>query len=709
MSSRRILVTSALPYANGDIHIGHLVEYIQTDIWVRFQKLRGENCRYFCADDTHGTAITISAKKKGVSEEEFIAEVKKAHIADFSGFGIEFDNYGSTHSPQTRHFCNLIWAKLREAGLVAEREIEQLFDPIEGRFLSDRFVRGTCPKCGKTDQYGDGCECGAVYPPTDLIDPKSALSGATPELRKAKHLFVEIEKARDFLEDWINNSNALQPEVANYLKGQFLSDELRPWDVSRPAPYFGFEIPDSPGDYWYVWFDAPIGYIGSTYEWCERTGENIEDWWIDPSTEIHHFIGKDIVYFHTLFWPASLKTAGFNLPKKVHVHGFLTVDGEKMSKSKGTFILARTYLKHLDPSYLRYFFASKTSSRVDDVDLNLEEMELKVNADLVGVVVNLASRTAKFANMTGLSSAYPEDGGLFAEAASKSEEIANAYEERDFGKAIRTILECGYRANQYVENQAPWTLKKEWTKLEKDDNAAQESRDAAKKKLQDVVTVSLNLFRQIVVYLSPILPDLAKKTEELLNTKIENWNDAQSPILGSAVNEYKHMMTRVPKEGILAMIEESKETLKPMEQTDQECPAASNTEETTGIAPWFDSPQSLIDEPLCETITIDDFMKVDLRVGRIIEAEEVKEARKLLKLIISLGGTETRQVFAGVKAAYPEPEKLIGRLVVFVANLQPRQMKFGLSEGMVVAAGPGGPDVFLTAPDEGAKPGMRLH
>lgn len=709
MSSRRILVTSALPYANGDIHIGHLVEYIQTDIWVRFQKLRGENCRYFCADDTHGTAITISAKKKGVSEEEFIAEVKKAHIADFSGFGIEFDNYGSTHSPQTRHFCNLIWAKLREAGLVAEREIEQLFDPIEGRFLSDRFVRGTCPKCGKTDQYGDGCECGAVYPPTDLIDPKSALSGATPELRKAKHLFVEIEKARDFLEDWINNSNALQPEVANYLKGQFLSDELRPWDVSRPAPYFGFEIPDSPGDYWYVWFDAPIGYIGSTYEWCERTGENIEDWWIDPSTEIHHFIGKDIVYFHTLFWPASLKTAGFNLPKKVHVHGFLTVDGEKMSKSKGTFILARTYLKHLDPSYLRYFFASKTSSRVDDVDLNLEEMELKVNADLVGVVVNLASRTAKFANMTGLSSAYPEDGGLFAEAASKSEEIANAYEERDFGKAIRTILECGYRANQYVENQAPWTLKKEWSKLEKDENAAQESRDAAKKKLQDVVTVSLNLFRQIVVYLSPILPDLAKKTEELLNTKIENWNDAQSPILGSAVNEYKHMMTRVPKEGILAMIEESKETLKPMEQTDQECPVASNAEETTGIAPWFDSPQSLIDEPLCETITIDDFMKVDLRVGRIIEAEEVKEARKLLKLIISLGGTETRQVFAGVKAAYPEPEKLIGRLVVFVANLQPRQMKFGLSEGMVVAAGPGGPDVFLTAPDEGAKPGMRLH
>jgi methionyl-tRNA synthetase len=378
-----------------------------------------------------------------------------------------------------------------------------------------------------------------------------------------------------------------------------------------------------------------------------------------------------------------------------------------MSKSKGTFILARTFLKHLDPSYLRYFFATKTSSRVDDLDLNLEEMELKVNADLVGVVVNLASRTAKFASATGLADVYPDDGGLFAEAASKSEEIAADYEARDFGKAIRTILECGYRANQYVENNAPWTLKKEWTNLEKDENASQEARDAAKKKLQDVVTVSLNLFRQIAVYLAPVLPDLAKKTEELLNTKIESWDDVQRPILGSSVNEYKHMMTRVPKEGIQEMIEESKDSLKP-EQSDQQAPEVDGSQ-TTGIAPWFDSAQPLEDEPMSETITIDDFSRIDLRVGRIVEAEQVKEARKLLKLKISLGGTETRQVFAGIKAAYPEPEKLVGRLIVFVANLQPRQMKFGLSEGMVVAAGPGGPDVFLTFPDEGTKPGMRLH
>ncbi len=709
MGGRRILVTSALPYANGDIHIGHLVEYIQTDVWVRFQKLRGENCRYFCADDTHGAAITISAKKKGVTEEEFIAEVNKAHRADFAGFGIEFDNYGSTNSPQTRRFCEEIWAALRKANFIVEKEIEQLFDPVEGRFLADRFVRGTCPKCGKKDQYGDSCECGAVYSPTELIDPKSALSGATPELRKAKHLFVEIEKARDFLLNSIVNSDVLQPEIANYLKNQFLSDELWPWDVSRPAPYFGFEIPDSPGNYWYVWFDAPIGYIGSTLEWCEKNGENVDDWWRDPKTEIHHFIGKDITYFHTLFWPTSLKTAGFNLPKKVHIHGFLTVDGEKMSKSKGTFVLARTYLKHLDPSYLRYFFATKTSSRVDDLDLNLEELELKVNADLVGVVVNLASRTAKFANLTGLSEVYPEDGGLFKEAASKSEEIAANYETCDFGKAIRTILECGYRANQYVEANAPWTLKKEWAKLEKDENATQEERDAAKKKLQDVVTVSLNLFRQIVVYLAPVLPELAKKTEELLDTKITNWDDAQTPLLGTKVGEYKFMMTRVPKEGIEAMIEESKDALKPAENADAVETVSAENAEPAGIAPWFDSAQTLADEPLSETCTIEDFEKIDLRVGRIVEAEQVKEARKLLKLKISLGGTETRQVFAGIKAAYPEPEKLIGRLVVFIANLQPRQMKFGLSEGMIIAAGPGGPDVFVTSPDEGAKPGMRLH
>ena len=710
---RKILDTIALPYANGDIHIGHLVEYLQTDIWVRFQKLRGHRCCYFCADDTHGTAITISSRKKGVTEEEFIAGVSKAHQADFAAFGIEFDNYGSTNSPETRRFCVEIWDAIRKAGLVEEREIKQLYDPVAETFLADRFVKGTCPKCGKPDQYGDSCECGAVYLPADLIDPVSVLSNTTPELRSAKHLFVEIERCHEFLADWVANSGALQPEIVNYLNGQFLSDALRPWDISRPAPYFGFEIPDSPGNYWYVWYDAPIGYIGSSLQWCEKHGEDIYSWWKDPETEIHHFIGKDICYFHTLFWPAMLKSVGYNLPTKVHIHGFLTVNGEKMSKSRGTFILARTYLNHLNPSYLRYFFATKTSPRVDDLDLNFEEMEAKVNADLVGNVVNLASRSAKFASVTGLGEAYPEDGGLFAAAAGISEEVAAAYEERDYGKALRLILECGYRANKFFEDAAPWTIRKELAALEADPAADPAAKEAAFRKLQDVATVSVNLFRQIIVYLTPILPDLTAQTEELLGCRIASWSDAQTPLLGKKIGQYKHMMTRVPKEGIEAMIEETKKLNTPAPSAEP-ADAAADAEPAAPEAAvsddqWKDSGQPLFDEPMSETITIDDFLKVDLRVGRIVEAEQVAEARKLLKLKISLGGTETRQVFAGIKAAYPEPEKLIGRLVVFVANLQPRKMKFGLSEGMVVASGPGGPDVFLTFPDEGAKPGLRRH
>ena len=691
---RKILVTSALPYANGEIHIGHLVEYLQTDIWVRFQKLRGNDCRYFCADDTHGAAITISAKKRGVTEEEFIAEVSRNHQKDFADFGIVFDHYGSTNSPQSRRFCDEIWTAIRAAGLVAEREIEQLYDTEAKTFLADRFVKGTCPVCGKTDQYGDNCECGAVYSPSELINPVSTISGTKPEIRKATHLFVELEKLHSFLDDWTEKSGALQSEITNYLKGQFLSDALHPWDISRPAPYFGFEIPDSPGNYWYVWYDAPIGYIGSTLQWCEKNGENNDDWWKNPKTEIHHFIGKDITYFHTLFWPAMLKTAGFTLPTKVHIHGFLTVDGEKMSKSKGTFIKARTYLNHLNPSYLRYFFASKTSSRVDDLDLNFDEFETKVNADLVGNIVNIASRTAKFAGPSGLAEIYPDDGGLFLAAAEKSEEIAAAYEDRDFIKALRLILECGYAANKYIEENAPWSIRKEITALEKDPSAGEEKKKAAVLKLQNAVTVSLNLFRQIIIYLSPILPDLKTKTEKLLNCRLTTWDDVKVPLLGTGVAEYKHMMSRVPKEEIAAMIEESK--------------AENESAEENGDR-WNDSGEPLEKEPMSETITIDDFLKVDLRVGRVIEAEQVKEARKLLKLKISLGGGQTRQVFAGIKAAYPEPEKLVGRLIIFVANLQPRQMKFGLSEGMVVASGPGGEEVFLTFPDEGAKPGQRLH
>ncbi len=686
---RKILVTSALPYANGDIHIGHLVEYLQTDIWVRFQKLRGNNCRYFCADDTHGTAITISARNKGVSEEEFIGEVRTRHLADFSDFGICFDHYGSTNAPQSRAACEEIWRAIREAGLVSEKAIEQLYDTEAKTFLADRFVRGTCPKCGKPNQYGDNCECGAVYAPTELIDPVSTLSGTKPVIRTATHLFVELEKLHDFLDQWVAESGALQLEIVNYLKGQFLSDALHPWDISRPAPYFGFEIPDSPGNYWYVWYDAPIGYIGSTRQWCEANQEDYASWWKNPETEIHHFIGKDITYFHTLFWPAMLRTAGYNLPKKVHIHGFLTVDGEKMSKSKGTFIKARTYLNHLDPSYLRYFFASKTTSRVDDLDLNFEEFEAKVNADLVGNVVNLASRTAKFLVSEPLSTVYPNDGGLFERGAACSEEIAAAYEERDFTKALRLILEIGYAANKFIEENAPWAIRKQIAMASTDEEKAR-----LKEQLRDTVTIALNLFRQIMIYLSPILPVLARKTEQLLNDKILSWDDVKKPLLGTIVNPFEHFMNRVPKEEIAAMIEESKA---------ENTPASENTDR------WNDSGEPLEAEPLADTITIDDFLKVDLRVGRIIEAEQVKEARKLLKLKISLGGGQTRQVFAGIKAAYTEPEKLVGRLIIFIANLQPRQMKFGLSEGMVVASGPGGEEVFLTFPDEGAKPGQRLH
>lgn len=683
MIPRKILVTAALPYANGPIHIGHLVEYIQTDIWVRFQKLRGERCIFICADDTHGTAIMIRARAEGRSEEELIAAMQAAHQADFAKFDIQFDNYGSTNSPENYRLGCEIWQSLRKADLIAQREVSQLFDPVAGTFLADRFVKGTCPKCKAPDQYGDNCDkCGATYSPADLIDPVSTLSGATPEVRSSPHLFVELEKLHGFLNEWTQSGEHLQSEVANYLKGHFLGEPLRDWDISRPAPYFGFEIPDAPGHFWYVWFDAPIGYIASTAQWCEKHGEQLDDWWKNPATEIHHFIGKDITYFHTLFWPGMLKTAGFNLPTMVHIHGFLTVAGAKMSKSKGTFIKAETYAQHLDTAYLRYYFASKLGPRLDDLDLNLTEFIDKVNADLVGKVVNLASRTARFARTTSLASDYPDDGGLFAQGAAAGEAIAEAYATCDYAKAMRLIIELADRANPFVENAAPWSLAKDPSK---------------QADVQKVCTVALNLFRQIAVYLAPVLPRLAQQCGELLNDPITDWQQSQQPLLGTAVNEFQHMLQRVKKEDVEAMIESSKEEA-----------AAAAPPATTGATQWNDTADALAAEPLAETCTIDDFVKIDLRVARIINAEHVPEARKLLKLTVSLGGDVQRTVFAGIKAAY-EPEKLIGRLVVVVANLAPRQMKFGLSEGMVTAAGPGAEEVFLLGVDSGAKPGQRVH
>lgn len=682
MSPRRILVTSALPYANGPIHIGHLVEYIQTDVWVRFQKLIGNRCVYICADDTHGTAIMIRAKREGRSEEQLIADVSQQHQRDFADFHVEFEHYGSTNSDENRQQCHFIWDALRKADLVAEKSIDQLYDPEAETFLADRFVRGICPVSGHKDQPGDSCQCGATYSPTELIDPVSTLSGATPIVKSAVHLFVQLEKLRGFLSEWIENGDALQKETANYLKGYFLADDkpLRDWDISRPAPYFGFEIPDSPGNYWYVWFDAPIGYLSSTQQWCDKTGEAFDDWWRSDETEIHHFIGKDITYFHTLFWPGMLKTAGYQLPAKVHIHGFLNVDGAKMSKSTGTLVSAETFLKHADPDFLRYFYATKLTPRVEDLDLSIDEFVEKVNSDLVGKVVNLASRVGKFAATTGLAETYPDDGGLFDNAAKAGQEIADAYEAGDFSKAMRKIMELADAANPFVEHAKPWEMKKDPERQEE---------------LRNVVTVALNLFRQLSIYLAPVLPTLAQKCSSLLGEPIESWQQSQTPLLGTSVNKFKRMMERVQSEDLKKMIEESKQ--------EAEAQAAADN-----LPTFNDSDQPLKDEPLAEEITIDEFAKVDFRVARVLSAEHVPEANKLLKLKLGLGGDETRQVFAGIKAAY-EPEELVGRLVVMVANLKPRKMRFGLSEGMVCASGPGGKDVFLLALDEGAQPGQRVH
>ncbi|HEX7670057.1 MAG TPA: methionine--tRNA ligase, partial [Polyangiaceae bacterium] len=576
-----------------------------------------------------------------------------------------------------------VWAELRKGGFVTERDVTQLFDVKEGVFLADRFVKGTCPNCRSEGQYGDSCDtCGTTYSPTDLIDPVSTLSGTKPEVRSAPHLFIPIEQLHDFLADWIRAPGHLNPVTANYLKGHFLSAPLRDWDVSRPAPYFGFEIPDAPGHYWYVWFDAPIGYMAATEEWCVANGDNFDDWWRSPDTDIVHFIGKDIVYFHALFWPAMLKAAGFSLPSRVQVHGMLNIGGDKMSKSKGSMINASTYLTHLDPAYLRYYFASKLSGKPDDFDWDVGDLTAKVNSDLVGKVVNLASRTAKFLHGAALAERYPDDGGLFEAGARAGDDIAAAYEAADTARATRLIMALADRANEYVDGKQPWALRKR-----ADDPAAAEE-------LREVCSVALNLFRQIAVYLAPVLPKLAEQTGALLGTPITHWSDAKTPLTHLPVQEFSHMMQRVdPKKAEALLIASA---------------AGSNTEPTAPTASdSSDEGAPLAAEPLAAECGIDDFAKVDLRVARVVSAEAVPEADKLLKLTVSLGGGQTRTIFAGIKAHYA-PESLVGRLVVIVANLKPRKMRFGLSEGMVVAAGGAG-EAFVLAPDSGAKPGQRVH
>ena len=697
---RKILVTSALPYANGAIHLGHLVEYIQTDIWVRFQKMSGNECWYVCADDTHGTPIMLRAEKEGITPEQLIERVHGEHFRDFSGFHVGFDNYYSTHSTETRECANDIYLKLREAGLIEVRTIEQYFDPVKQLFLPDRFIKGECPKCHAKDQYGDNCEvCGAAYAPTDLIEPYSAVSGAKPELRNSEHYFFKLSDPRceAFLRQY-TSSGVLQSEAANKMQewlGAPGDNKLTDWDISRDAPYFGFEIPDAPGKYFYVWLDAPIGYMGSFKNLCARKGLDFNEFFKpDSQTELYHFIGKDILYFHALFWPAELQHAGFRTPTKIFAHGFLTVDGAKMSKSRGTFITAESFIKTgLNPEWLRYYYAAKLSATMEDIDLNLEDFCARVNSDLVGKYVNIASRSAGFIAKRFNGQLAPAAADLPAikaiqEAAPR---IAELYEAREFGKAMREIMALTDAANQYVDSVKPWEL------------AKQEGKEV---ELHAACTNALNLFRLLTVLLKPILPVVADKVEKFMNIAPLAWGDAQSLLAGGhAINAYEHLMTRVDPKLIEKLVEANKESLAPTpEQQSQQRHGEHQQKEAAKEAKAPPAPAS---EELC---TIDDFMKVDLRIARIANAEHVEGADKLVRLTLDLGEEKTRNVFAGIKAAY-DPAQLIGRLTVMVANLAPRKMKFGMSEGMVLAASDGEgktPGLFLLSPDSGAQPGMRV-
>ena len=673
--TRRILVTSALPYANGPIHIGHLVEYIQTDIWVRFQKLRGHECYYLCADDAHGTPIMLRAERDGVTPEQLIERVWREHRADFADFLIEFDNYHSTHSPENRHYAELIYRRLDEGGHISRRVITQAFDPEKQMFLPDRFIKGECPRCGAPEQYGDSCEnCGATYSPTDLKNPRSVVSGATPILKESLHFFFKLADFEELLKDWIA-SGPIQPQMVNKLNEWFAAG-LQEWDISRDAPYWGFEIPDAPGKYFYVWLDAPIGYMASFQNYCDRTGIRFDDFWNpDSQAEVYHFIGKDIAYFHILFWPAMLTGAGFRKPTAVHCHGFLTVDGQKMSKSRGTFIKARTYLDHLRPEYLRYYFATKLNDGIDDLDLNFEDFQQRVNGDLVGKLVNIASRSAGFITrrFAGRLAGQLAEPALYAEFADAGAVIAQAYEGREFGRAMREIMALADRANQYIDEKKPWALAKQ---------------PGAGAEVQAVCSMGLNLFRLLTIYLKPVLPGLAAQVEQFLQILPLRWSDLNAPLLDHPIAEFKPLLQRMEQVQIAAMVEDSRESY----------PA--------GEEPSAKPHGPLADDPISPTVTIEDFAKVDLRVVRIVTAEAVTGADKLVRLELDLGG-ETRQVFAGIKSAYA-PEDLQGRLTVMVANLAPRKMRFGVSEGMVLAAGGGG-GIYLLGPDSGAEPGMRVR
>ena len=671
--AKKLLVTCALPYANGSIHLGHMLEHIQADIWVRYQRMRGNEVHFICADDAHGTPIMLKAQQMGIPPEEMIAEMSREHQQDFAGFGISYENYHSTHSEENRVLSGVIYGRLKENGHIKRRTISQLYDPEKGMFLPDRFVKGTCPRCKAPDQYGDNCEvCGATYSPTELIDPKSVVSGATPEMRDSEHYFFDLPAFSDMLQAW-TRSGALQEQVANKMQEWFESG-LQQWDISRDAPYFGFEIPDAPGKYFYVWLDAPIGYMGSFKNLCDKRGDlDFDEFWRkDSTTELYHFIGKDIVYFHSLFWPAMLEGSDFRKPTNLFVHGYVTVNGAKMSKSRGTFIKASTYLKHLDADCLRYYYAAKLSSRIDDIDLNLEDFVQRVNADIVNKVVNLASRNAGFISkrFAGQLADRLADPALYQTFVDAATSIAQAYASRETSRAIREIMALADLANRYVDEQAPWVVAKE------------EGRDAD---LQAICSMGINLFRVLMTYLKPVLPALTERAEAFLNCEL-SWDGIEQPLLGHQVNTFKALFNRIDLDKVNEMVNASKEDL------------AASQKVVSG---------PLADDPIQDTISFDDFAKVDMRIALIKSAEFVEGSDKLLKLQLDLGG-ESRQIFSGIRSAYPDPSLLEGRLTIMVANLAPRKMRFGVSEGMVMAAGPGGKEIFLLSPDSGAQPGMQV-
>ena len=689
---RKILVTSALPYANGAIHLGHLMEVMQTDIWVRMQRLKGEDCVYVCADDAHGTGIMLRAENEGISAEALIDRVRAEHQADFAGFNIQFDNYHSTHSQHNRELSESVYKALRANEHISSRTIMQLYDPEKNLFLADRFVKGGCPRCKAEDQYGDNCEvCNATYNASELINPHSTLSGAVPVEKESVHYFFRLPEFADMLKQW-TRSGALQEQVANKLS-EWLEGGLQEWDISRDAPYFGFEIPDAPGKYFYVWLDAPIGYMASFKDLCERSDYQFDDYWKPGSSaELYHFIGKDIINFHALFWPAMLTSAGYRKPTAVFAHGFLTVDGKKMSKSRGTFINAATYLQHLNPEYLRYYLAAKLGSGVDDLDLNLDDFVARVNADLVGKVVNIASRCAGFIQkgFDGMLASECSEPEMVASFQAAGGEIATYYEQREYSKAMRSVMALADRANQYIAEKQPWVLAK---------------TDKQAPEVQAVCSTGINLFRLVMIFLKPVLPKMTEQAELFLNVKPLCWGDLGNILLDHKLNAFVPLMSRVDQDKVDAMVKQTAE--------EAALAAAGNVDLTESVAAVVDSP--LRDEPLMPEIQFPDFAKVDLRVARIVHAEHVEGADKLLRLQLDLGinaegHPQLRTVFSGIKSAY-QPEQLIGRLTVMIANLQARKMRFGISEGMVLAAGPGGAegkDIWLLTPDSGAQPGMRI-